>query len=255
MIQDDQSKIQNYSTNERQHVLYYRSIQRDIQPSFIQYLQEVTGIIIDTCKSWQELMLRLSIISTLDLPTPLILVDKEMFNQQDATISEIITMISTLHKCNSISIKMRLAVVVELACDLNMIKKLREHDIAGIVPCSAIYGRDIMTESLKQIIAGKKYWPKEIIDLVTRSSANKIPTKPGIVLTSRQTQVLALVCNRGLSNKKIAQALKISESTVKVHISAILREYGVQNRTQLVLAAGSGLTAGPGLTAGTTTDV
>jgi DNA-binding NarL/FixJ family response regulator len=52
--------------------------------------------------------------------------------------------------------------------------------------------------------------------------------------------VLNLVCRRGLSNKRIAQTLKISESTVKVHISAILKSYGVRNRTQLVLASTTG---------------
>ena len=50
---------------------------------------------------------------------------------------------------------------------------------------------------------------------------------------------MTLVAKRGLSNKKIAQVLNISESTVKVHISAILKAYGVRNRTQLALAGSS----------------
>lgn len=62
-------------------------------------------------------------------------------------------------------------------------------------------------------------------------------------LTPRQHQVLKLVCHRGLSNKAIAGILKISESTVKIHVSSILREYGVKNRTQLVLAFNHSLRA------------
>lgn len=62
-------------------------------------------------------------------------------------------------------------------------------------------------------------------------------------LTPRQQQVLRLVCHRGLSNKAIAGILKISESTVKIHISSILKEYGVKNRTQLVLAFNQNLRA------------
>jgi DNA-binding NarL/FixJ family response regulator len=62
-------------------------------------------------------------------------------------------------------------------------------------------------------------------------------------LTPRQQQVLKLVCHRGLSNKSIAGILKISESTVKIHISSILKEYGVRNRTQLVLAFNQNLRA------------
>ncbi len=58
-------------------------------------------------------------------------------------------------------------------------------------------------------------------------------------LTPRQREVLVLVCNRGLSNKAIAKTLNISESTVKIHMSSILKIYCVQNRTQLVIASQS----------------
>lgn len=62
-------------------------------------------------------------------------------------------------------------------------------------------------------------------------------------LTPRQSQVLKLICHRGLSNKAIGNILKISESTVKIHTSAILKRYGVKNRTQLVLAYSNNLKA------------
>lgn len=62
-------------------------------------------------------------------------------------------------------------------------------------------------------------------------------------ITPRQGQVLRLICHRGLSNKAIGNILKISESTVKIHTSAILKIYGVKNRTQLVLAYSNNLRA------------
>lgn len=68
-------------------------------------------------------------------------------------------------------------------------------------------------------------------------------TVHSIKLTPRQEQVTTLVCHRGLSNKAIASILKISESTVKIHISAILKRFGVRNRTQLVLAFSNNLRA------------
>ena len=64
-----------------------------------------------------------------------------------------------------------------------------------------------------------------------------------LLLTPRQSQVLKLICHRGLSNKAIGNILKISESTVKIHTSAILKRYGVKNRTQLVLAYTNNLRA------------
>src|SRR3546814_3753593 len=53
------------------------------------------------------------------------------------------------------------------------------------------------------------------------------------MLTPRQQDVLLLLA-RGLSNKAIASQLEISESTVKVHIRAIMERTGMMNRTQIV---------------------
>jgi DNA-binding NarL/FixJ family response regulator len=95
-----------------------------------------------------------------------------------------------------------------------------------------------VNEGAETFLRGKSWWPKHIIDRLPGANANPAKVKPqGIILTNRQKEVLELVRNRGLSNKKIAQTLKISESTVKMHISAILKSYGVRNRTQLVLAS------------------
>ncbi|MBE9064598.1 response regulator transcription factor [cf. Phormidesmis sp. LEGE 11477] len=52
-------------------------------------------------------------------------------------------------------------------------------------------------------------------------------------LTPREVQVLNQLAG-GLSNKAIAQALTISENTVKFHISAILAKLNVSSRTEAV---------------------
>jgi DNA-binding NarL/FixJ family response regulator len=76
-----------------------------------------------------------------------------------------------------------------------------------------------------------------LVTVITKGIMNTEATHNNdIRLTPRQQQVLKLVCHRGLPNKSIAAILKISESTVKIHISAILKKYAVKNRTQLVLA-------------------
>jgi len=56
-------------------------------------------------------------------------------------------------------------------------------------------------------------------------------------LTSRQREILKLL-GQGKSNKQIARELDLSENTVKVHVSAILRALKLENRTQAGLLAG-----------------
>jgi DNA-binding NarL/FixJ family response regulator len=55
-------------------------------------------------------------------------------------------------------------------------------------------------------------------------------------LTPQQRTVLRML-GEGLLNKQIAYELSISESTVKGHVSAILRKFEVPSRMQAVLMA------------------
>lgn len=61
-------------------------------------------------------------------------------------------------------------------------------------------------------------------------------------LTPRQKDVLAWVL-QGQSNKAIAKRLGITESTVKLHMTALLYQHGVQTRAQLI--AFNGQTVAP----------
>jgi two-component system nitrate/nitrite response regulator NarL len=63
----------------------------------------------------------------------------------------------------------------------------------------------------------------------------------GLVLTPREAEVLALMAE-GLSNKLIADRLKISDHTAKFHVNSILNKLGAETRTEaVVLAARRGL--------------
>ena len=56
------------------------------------------------------------------------------------------------------------------------------------------------------------------------------------VLTNREQQVLALLC-QGLSNKKIARELRLSEGTIKQYVHNILIKLRLPNRMEIIAAA------------------
>lgn len=96
----------------------------------------------------------------------------------------------------------------------------------------------VMLVALRQVLAGDIFVPSCLgnghggphavvpVDLeVLRDSG----------LTARQLEVARLLA-QGSANKAIAAMLAMSESTVKVHTTAIFRALGVSNRTEAMLA-------------------
>lgn len=53
-------------------------------------------------------------------------------------------------------------------------------------------------------------------------------------LTPREQEVAALV-SQGLTNKEIAQTLRLSTETIKTYVRQIFEKTGVSNRTKLCL--------------------
>jgi DNA-binding NarL/FixJ family response regulator len=92
--------------------------------------------------------------------------------------------------------------------------------------------------------------PDRIVDLIGRALRDRLQEQTWLTvegprsldglkrlhLTSRQVQVLGLIC-QGLTNRQIADELEIIEATAKAHVSAIFKELGVVSRTQALLAA------------------
>jgi DNA-binding NarL/FixJ family response regulator len=92
-----------------------------------------------------------------------------------------------------------------------------------------------MTAAFKTVLGGHVYVPDHVA--TPRLDDQTGPAKPSDDfaprLTARQEEVIEQLY-LGHSNKQIANALNISESTVKVHLSAIFRILGVHNRAAAI---------------------
>ena len=77
---------------------------------------------------------------------------------------------------------------------------------------------------------------RRLLEEFTRFPPTNVP-HPGIEsLTERETEVLRYLAS-GMSNAEIADALFVSEATVKTHVSHILTKLDVRDRVQAVVAA------------------
>jgi DNA-binding NarL/FixJ family response regulator len=73
-----------------------------------------------------------------------------------------------------------------------------------------------------------------LLERFGQAPAAKAPSLEG--LTERELEILRLVAE-GLTNAEIAERLVVSETTVKTHVSSVLRKLHVRDRVQAVIAA------------------
>jgi len=103
------------------------------------------------------------------------------------------------------------------------------------VPKSASH-TTLMT-AIRLVLAGEIYVPPLVLDLIseTPSETQSPPRSDSTKLTERQGEILRYL-SLGYSNKLIARELKLSEKTVKAHISALYKTLQVANRYQAISA-------------------
>ena len=92
-----------------------------------------------------------------------------------------------------------------------------------------------MRAALRMILAGEIWTPADLDVVMPADAAVADMMRRLASLTPQQLRVLMML-SQGLLNKQIAYELKVSEATVKAHVSAILQKLGVDSRTQAVIA-------------------
>jgi DNA-binding NarL/FixJ family response regulator len=120
-----------------------------------------------------------------------------------------------------------------------------EAGAAGFMPTSI--DPSVALQALSLIKCGGSFFPPSAlhrekppvatqVDVEGPNRADIRSLKPPSRLSPKQEEVLRLLC-KGQSNKVIAGQLGLSEATVKVHLSCIMRKLGLANRTQVAIAS------------------
>jgi DNA-binding NarL/FixJ family response regulator len=116
------------------------------------------------------------------------------------------------------------------------IRKCLERGVTGFVTKSA--PKESLFEAITKALNGEQYVPKYLIEALPEVARviDEVDSGANVeiiaeLITDRQFDILSCI-SRGHSNKQIARELDLSENTVKVHVSAMLKSLGLSNRTQ-----------------------
>ena len=125
--------------------------------------------------------------------------------------------------------------VVSSMADDRVIASAIEAGAMGYVPKHS--RREVFRAALAALAAGEPYLPEGYVPSPGPDARDRAVARLAS-LTQQQARILEAICE-GKLNKQIAYDLSIAETTVKAHVTAIMRKLGVQSRTQAVLMAGT----------------
>ena len=127
-------------------------------------------------------------------------------------------------------------VILSASDDPKIIRRTLDMGAMGFITKSS--SDDVMVNALQLVLAGGIYIPNEALQIGSAAVNNPYSKKSfsSLGLTGRQVQVLEYLV-RGLSNKEIARDMRLTENTIRGHVSAILKVLDVSNRTEAAYAA------------------
>lgn len=142
-------------------------------------------------------------------------------------------------------------IIISAVFDKEILQQTLDIGVSGYIPKTA--SNNLIISAINLVLAGGIYIPHDLLYAPKKPSELEIPDyiKPlktfekstssdqnlsNKGLTERQLDIVKCIAE-GLSNKQIAYKLNLTEGTVKVHITIILKLLNVKNRTSAVIEA------------------
>lgn len=219
-------------------VIYFLPSFSEVEKEEINSINNVVSILqnenidITISPSWSDLILKLQ---NKKKQHHLIVFRLDFLERKDMLLDEVMSMLLSLIKFIGTIHDINVGVVVPSTCSKELISNLKRNNVLGIIPGMRFFDKVHSVSAYKALICGLPHWPAVAIKEYSEKKSKNVK------LTDRQYEVFNLVARRGYTNKQVSKILSISEDTVKSHVGIILKKYGVKNRTQLALAADSGI--------------
>lgn len=126
-------------------------------------------------------------------------------------------------------------VIVSAEQEKQKILQTISYGAVGFIPKSS--SKEMIAEAIESVIQGNVYLPSDIMRSPdTPTNKNEFKALPeNIALLTRRELIVVKHLTKGEANKQIAFNLHISETTVKSHVSSILKKLGASNRVKVVL--------------------
>lgn len=156
--------------------------------------------------------------------------------------------IQTIHK----SVPDTPIIIISAVFNKELLQQTLDIGVSGYIPKTS--SNNLIASAINLVLAGGMYIPHELLysqkeDQVSQEQEQKYiqplkdldrvthaEEKAPKNLTERQIDIVKCIAE-GLSNKQIAYKLNLTEGTVKVHITIILKLLNVKNRTSAVIEA------------------
>ena len=121
--------------------------------------------------------------------------------------------------------------------DMQIVKEAISFGAAGYVPKTV--GKEGLAVAIESVLQGDVYLPEQFREESVTAQYETENARDSLAermnsLTPQQLRVLAML-REGLLNKQIAYELRVGNSTIKKHVSEILRKLKVNSRTQAVI--------------------
>lgn len=128
----------------------------------------------------------------------------------------------------------RILVLTSFADDDNVSQAIRSGAYGFLLKDAS---PDELVQTIHSVYGGKMTIPAELTHvLLDGNDPERRPDSAEAGLTPRELDVLECIA-QGMSNKQVAQTLSISTTTVRTHVSSMIRKLNVENRTQLAIYA------------------